>query len=490
MLLRTRVLRFPGVLAVLLLLLPAMVVGADTADGTSTKPAAGEVARVVITDDLDGLVQRRQIRALVAWSSTDYYLDKGRPRGMFYEITSEFERWYNKREKRVLQPVHVVIIPVARDELISMLEAGRGDIAFAALTVTPERKRRIAFSDPIHTGVSEVVISHRASILMPDRDALAGEVLFLRASSSYAASVKALNLDLMARGKPPVTIRHADENLEDEDILELISAGIVQRTVVDDYKAGLWMKAMPDLRVEQATVSENGTLALGLRKNAPKLKALVDQFVRSHRVGTEYGNVLARRYFGNNSRIRQPLAAADLQRYQNTIGLFRKYGEQYNFDPLLLAAQGFQESGLDQSARSSAGAVGVMQLLPATGKSMKVGDIYRIEPNIHAGVKYLRHIADTWLKDPKIDNYNRTLLSFAAYNAGPGNLRRARELAKRKNMNPDIWFQNVEYAMGEVIGVEPVRYVANISKYYLAYKSVELQQQQREEAKRQVGEGP
>lgn len=443
----------------------------------------------VIHDDLNGLIKRRQIRALVAWSRTDYFLDQGRQRGASYESIVAFERWLNRRYKRLLRPIHVVIIPVARDELITMLEQGRGDIAVASLTITPERRKRIDFSEPIYTGTNEVVVSERLSPLVPDRFALSGQKLFMRASSSYAGSITALNGELIAAGMPPAEIRYADEHLEDEDILELVNTGAVQRTVVDDYKARLWAAVLPGIRIDQAIVRQNASLAWGVRKHTPKLKSLVDEFVRGHRIGTEFGNVLARRYYGSTNHINQPLSAAELKRYDQVIGLFRKYGEMYGFDPLLLTAQAFQESGLEQSARSSEGAIGIMQVLPRTGRAMKVGDIQKTEPNIHAGVKYLRHIADTYLEDPGIDNYNRTLLAFAGYNAGPGNLAKARRLARHRRLDPNTWFHNVEHTMGDVVGVQPVQYVANISKYYLAYKLVEEQRLRREEARDRINIG-
>lgn len=436
-----------------------------------------------IDDDLDGLVKRRQIRAVVAWSRTDYFLDKGRQRGIAYDSIHELERWLNKRYKRVLRPIHIVVIPVSRRELLTMLEQGRADLAVAGLTVTPERAARIDFTEAIYTGANEVVVSGRATPLVQDRYDLAGSTVFVRASSSYAASLDMLNGGLVAMGKAPVTIRYADEHLEDEDILEMLDAGIVERTVVDDYKVALWAPTLPGIRVEQARLRENATLAWGVRKGTPELRALINEFVRGHRIGTEFGNILASRYYGANSRIGQPLADREIARYDAVIGLFRKYAAQYNFDPLLITAQAFQESGLDQNARSAEGAIGIMQVLPRTGRAMQVGDITKTEANIHAGVKYLREIADRYLRDPQMDAYNRTLLSFAGYNAGPGNLGKARRLAAQRGLDPNVWFDNVERTAGEVIGVEPVRYVANIAKYYLAYKLVEQQRSRREEAR-------
>ena len=102
------------------------------------------------------------------------------------------------------------------------------------------------------------------------------------------------------------------------------------------------------------------------------------------------------------------------------IELFKKYGAQYDLDYLLMAAQGYQESTLDHSVKSPVGAIGVMQVMPPTGKELKVGDIAKIEPNIHAGVKYMRFMMDQYFKDEPMDNLNKGLMTFASYNAGPG----------------------------------------------------------------------
>lgn len=437
-------------------------------------------------DDLDAMVARRQIRAAVPWSRTDYYIDRGRPRGMAAEAVQALETFINRRYQRRIFRIHVVAIPATREELLTLLERGAADIAIAGITVTPERAARIDFSLPVHSGVREVVVSRRASPLVPDALALAGDTLFVRASSSYAASLATLNARLVLDGRAPLTVRHADEYLEDEDILAMLDAGIIARTVVDDYKARLWAAHLPGIRIEQASVREDGVIAWGLRRNTPRLKALIDDFVRTHRIGTEFGNVLAARYYGSARRIGTPSSAAELARYEQVAALFRRYGTQYGFDPLLITAQAFQESGLDPAARSPEGAIGIMQVLPRTGRAMRVGDIRQTEANIHAGVKYLRHLVDTYFSDPAIDADNRMLFAFAAYNAGPSRIRDLQRVAAARGLDPHRWFDQVERVASEKLGREPVDYVANIGKYYLAYRQIEAQRGRREAATRDL----
>ena len=134
-----------------------------------------------------------------------------------------------------------------------------------------------------------------------------------------------------------------------------------------------------------------------------------------------------------------------------------------------MAALGYQESQLDQSKRSHVGAIGIMQVMPATAKQMRIGNIDQLEPNIHAGVKYVRHLIDTYFNDASVDELNRTLFAFASYNAGPARIRSLRQEAKRQGLNPNIWFNNVERIVAQRIGRETVQYVSNIYKYYIAY---------------------
>ncbi|MDH4021150.1 MAG: transglycosylase SLT domain-containing protein, partial [Xanthomonadales bacterium] len=211
-------------------------------------------------------------------------------------------------------------------------------------------------------------------------------------------------------------------------------------------------------------------------------------FMKSYKEGTLHGNLLINRYYKNFDWAKNALAASDYQRFLDVADIFEKYGEQYGIDYLMVAAQGYQESGLDQNARSGAGAVGIMQLLPTTAADPNVGipDISDAEPNIHAGIKYLNWIRNRYFNDPEIDRFNQTLLAFAAYNAGPARVARLRGKAVEQGYDPNIWFDNVEVIAAQDIGRETVQYVSNILKYYVAYRlSVEQQVRRAEERKKQ-----
>ena len=197
--------------------------------------------------------------------------------------------------------------------------------------------------------------------------------------------------------------------------------------------------------------------------------------------------MVERRYLKNVKYVKNAAADAERKKLAAVVELFKKYGEQYNLDYLLMAAQGYQESRLDQNAKSPVGAIGVMQVMPATGKELKVGDITQLEPNIHAGVKYMRFMIDQYFKDEPMDELNKGLFTFASYNAGPGRVRQLRREAAKRGLNPNVWFGNVERIASERIGRETVTYVSNIYKYYIAYSLITEQRPRRNAAKAEIG---
>jgi membrane-bound lytic murein transglycosylase MltF len=320
---------------------------------------------------------------------------------------------------------------------------------------------------------------------------LAGREIHVRPSSSYAEHLKALNERLKAQGLAPVNIVDADELLEDGDILEMVNAGLVPATVVDSPIADFWKQVFDSLTVHsQAPVSTGGEIAWAFRKNSPKLAQALNGFVAKHAEGTLAGNVLIKKYLRTTKWVKNARSSEDLKRFQSMVELFKKYSSQYSFDWLLMAAQGYQESQLDQNKRSRVGAIGVMQVMPATArdKSVNIPDIEKLESNIHAGIKYNRWVVDNFYDDPGMTPENRQLFAFASYNAGPGRINGLRKEAAAQGLDKNRWFNNVELVAAKRIGRETVQYVANIYKYYVAYRLVQRQSQERQEAKKASGQ--
>ena len=425
------------------------------------------------TGDFDAMAKRRLIRAAVPFNRSFYFIDKGVQRGLSYEYLALFEGQLNKKLKTGNLKVHVVPIPMPRDMLIPALEMGKVDVVVAQLTVTPERQKVVDFTIPTRPNVNEVLVTAPGAPAIATLDDLSGQEVFVRKTSSYHASLQALNRTLQAKGKAPVTVHEASESLEDDDLMEMVNAGLIPATVVDDYLAQFWTQVFKDMTVHPAvTVRTGGHLAVAIRKNSPKLAAELNGFIAKNGIDSTIGRILSQRYLESTRFVKNATSEAERKKFLAMVELFRKYGDRYKFDYLLMAAQGYQESRLDQGAKSQVGAIGVMQLMPKTGREQKVGDVKQLEPNIHAGVKYMRFVRDEFFEDQPMDDLNKGLFTFASYNAGPGRVRQLRREAEKRGLNPNVWFGNVERIASERIGRETVTYVSNIYKYYVAYKLV------------------
>ena len=248
----------------------------------------------------------------------------------------------------------------------------------AMVTVRPELEKLVAFSEPTRTNVSQVVVTGPGAPPIATVDDLAGQEVFVRKASPYHESLTRLNEQLKARGKPAVVINEAPDVLEDDDVLEMVNAGLAPITVVDDYLAEFWKQVFTNINVHQdITLRSGGSLAVAFRKENPRLREAVNKWIRKHGKGDAFRNVLERRYLKSVKYVKNAAADAERRKLQAVIELFKKYGAQYNVDYLLMAAQGYQESTLDHSVKSPVGAIGVMQVMPATGKELKVGDISR-----------------------------------------------------------------------------------------------------------------
>lgn len=456
-------------------------------------PPAGYRSRILSapadrwTGDLDGMIERRLIRVLVPVNRTFYFLDGGRERGLNADLFREFEKQINQEHGKVR--IHVLFKAVARDQLIQGLLSGRGDVAAGNLTITPEREALVAFAPPVLEDVREVLVLGPEAPEIASLDDLAGRTLLVRRSSSYWASATALSTRLEGEGRAPLDLDEAPEELEDEDLLEMVAAGILPFAVVDDHKARFWGEILPKLRLrEDLTLRSGGQVAWAYRKNSPLLAARLARFAVASREGTLLGNTLLKRYLAVNAKTKAATGSEQRLQFDALLPLFKLYGPRYGFDPLMLAAQGFQESGLDPSRRSRVGAIGVMQVMPATAadKRVAIREIARSERNIEAAAKYMRILQKDYFSDLEKDQFNRTLFSFAAYNAGPARLARLRKVAAREGLDQKIWFDNVETVVSREVGREPVDYVRNIFKYYVAYRMLERQMAAREAAREKL----
>ena len=423
-------------------------------------------------EDLDTMLERRTIRALVVPSKTFYFFDGAEQRGLSYEMLKAFEKFINARRERTTLKVNLVFIPVPRNQLIPALRQGYGDLAVANLTVTATRQQQVDFSIPIYEDVQEVVALGDASLPVETLDDLSGQVLYTRGSSSYHESLLNLNERFSAGDRLPITINLVDEHLEDEELLEMVDAGLIPGIVIDSHKAEFWSQIFDnvDMRFD-LVLREGANIAWALNHDKPQLKEAVNEFLSQHGQGSLVGNLLFQRYLERTDYVENALQSEEMKKFHDTAHLFQLYADRYAFDWLMVISQAYQESRLDHSLRSDAGAIGIMQILPETAadRNVNVGDITDLENNIHAGNKYLRHIRDTYFESEPMDELNKTLFSFAAYNAGPRRIARLRAQAEKMGLDPNVWFDNVEVVASRRIGRETVDYVGNIYKYWVAF---------------------
>jgi membrane-bound lytic murein transglycosylase MltF len=424
--------------------------------------------------DFPDMLKRRTLRILVPYSKTLFFVDRGRQMGVSAEFGRELENWINLRYKSKELRIRVTFLPTARNRLLDALNKGRGDAVAANLTITANRLDSVDFVNPWLKNVREIVVAGPTAPKLDSIDDLAGREIRVRRSSSYADHLAKLSDTFVARGLKPIAILPIDENLEDEDLIEMVNAGLLPYIVVDDTKATIWTRVFPNA-VPRAdlVVSQGGEVAWAIRKNSPKLKSELNAFFATHLAGSSFGATISRRYFTDKRVVKNALADNEAKKFVAVMDIFRRYGAQYNLDYLMIAAQGYQESRLEQSQRGASGTVGLMQIKPSTAAGKPIGITgVASDPdrNVHAGCAYLRYLADTYLSDPEIDPVNRTLMSFAAYNAGPRNLAKFRAFARREGLDPNVWFNNVELAAAKIVGQQTVQYVDHIYMYYIAYQ--------------------
>ncbi len=432
------------------------------------------------------MVKRRNIRALLLLNPISFFYDNGKPKGINYEALEAFEKFANQKLKTGKLPLKVTFLPVRVDQIEAALTEGMGDIIAHGIVVTPDREARVAFSTPIQTDVTQIIVTGPGSTPLSTLADLGGKEVYVNPLTTYYQNLQKANEQLQKSGKTPIVIKAADKNLMDDDLVQMVNAGLIPATVTTKQRAALWSQVLDHIQPQPDLVIASGQqLAWVMRKNNPQLQQLVDEFVASHSVGSSFGNTLLRRYLQNTKWVKDSTSGQEMKKFQANLELFKKYAGEYDFDYLMIAAQGYQESLLDQSKRNPSGAVGIMQVIPkyAAANPISIPNVGTADGNIHAGTKMLRNIEDTYFNDPKIDRMNKTLFVFASYNAGPNRIARLRKEAADMGLDPNIWFGNVELVAAKDIGQETVTYVANIYKYYVAYK-LALQQAQIRQAAR------
>jgi len=425
------------------------------------------------TDDLDGMVKRQSIRALVMVNPIGFFYDNGQPMGVMYDALRSLETYVNERLKTGALKVEVTFIPVAPNQIETALTQGVGDVIAYALVVSPEREQQVAFTVPLETDVKEVLVTGPNFGKVSSLEDLGGKEIYVNPLSAQYQDLQQVNATLKKSGKPPIQVKAAGQYLLDDDLVEMVNAEMIPATVTTLLKAQLWSQILPHITVHpDMVIARGGQTAWAVRKNNPQLKQLLDGFIKPHAVGTSFGNTELRRYIDSDIWIKNATSPNEMKKFSALSSWFKQYAGEYDFDYLMIMAVGYQESQLEQNRRSPGGAVGIMQVLPndAAAPPISVADVNTAPNNILAGVRMLHQIREKYLNDPAIDPLNKTLFAFASYNAGPNRIAELRAQAQREGLDPNKWFENVELIVAKEIGETTVTYVGNVYKYYIAYK--------------------
>ena len=471
------------ILAVCLLLLAPLALIASDQDPASgnaadvSEPGMDEETMAVLyrpvqTSFSDLTPATRTIRVLVHYGRTEFFVSNGKPCGIEYEAFAEYEKFLNKKRSRHSPKIGINFIPVRFEDLIPFLLEGKGDIAAGLLTVTEERKQKVAFTAPYVKDVNEVFVSYSGASELKNLHDLSGKSVYVLKGSSFAHHLKLLNQEFAASDRPPVRIVEMPPSANVDDILEMVNAGMFDLTAADNFMADLWARVLPDIRVAHSvSLHKGGDIAWAVRPGNPEMLKSLNSFIEygkqhlKHKIAVEWS-----RYFEDTKLIKNPLSQEVSGRVKTLSPHFKEAGSHHKLDWLLMMAQGYQESELNQTVRSPRGALGIMQLLPQTAKSIGYSDITTARKNIAAGVAYLNYIRQNYFHEPEIPPDARVDFALAAYNAGPARVQSFRQEAKRRGLNPNLWFHNVERIALDKTGQETVRYVANINKYYIAYR--------------------
>ena len=427
----------------------------------------------IYRDDLPGIKKRKTLRMLTTNNATNYFLLRGKLLGFEYELIKHFADAENLQ-------LEVVVAP-AYNDLIPWLLEGRGDLIAAFMTIGKEREESgIQFSRPSHYAEEMVVARSDEKKLKTPQD-LAGRTVVVRPGSSYRTSLEKLKAEGI-----DLKIGDAPETMETEEIIEMVARGEYDLTVADTQILAIEESYRDDIK-GVFPVSPKTAQGWAARAGDKKLLAAIDAFIKKEYRGVFY-NITYKKYFKSPRNVQRAIEEYATVMKDGKISpyddLIKKYAEKYGFIWKLLAAQMYQESRFNPRAKSWAGAEGLMQVMPKTGKEFGFTGLDDPEIGIHAGVKYMDWVRNRF--DEKPDLLNRIWFTLAAYNAGIGHLNDARRLAGQEGWNPLAWFENVEKAMlllaqpkyskqarhGYVRGSEPVKYVRSISDRYHAYQAL------------------
>ncbi|MCE0460186.1 MltF family protein [Pseudomonas uvaldensis] len=418
--------------------------------------------------DLAQIRSSRVLKVLVNQSRNSSGEVQGQSVGVEYHRLRAFEQYLNGHA-RDGQEITLKIIPTAKDQLLGALHRGEGDMVAPGELLEPQAGQAVSASDPIRSDVPLLLVGIKGEKRYTRVEQLSGKSLALPNGSAAGDAVNQINQKLGLLKLPPVKIEWVDPSLAVEDVLEMVQGGIFHLTIVEQPIAERWGKILPKLRFDrQVLIGEPRSEHWFVRRDAAMLRASINGFLTTYKVPSNQDAAFLRIY-RRLYQVHNPLARADRQRLEKLRPVLQKHAEAQNMDWLNLAALAFKESALQPNARSGSGPTGLMQITPSAAQRVGVGNIQNLDANVQASAKYLAMIRRKFFSSPKLNERERMAFVLAAYNMGPERVQGMRAEARRRGLNPNQWFFQVERIAMEQVGMGAVSYVNSVNKYYLAF---------------------
>ncbi|EJL02461.1 transglycosylase, SLT family [Pseudomonas fluorescens Q2-87] len=420
------------------------------------------------TRDLAQIRSSRVLKVLVNQSRNSSGEVQGEPIGVEYHRLRAFEQYLNGHAQDG-QQITLKIIPMAKDQLLGALQRGEGDLVAPGELLQPQAGQAVSASDPIRTNVPLLLVGIKGEKRYTRLEQLSGKTLALPNGSAAGDAVSQINQKLALLKLPPVKVEWVDPTLAVEDVLEMVQGGIFHLTIVEQPIAERWGKILSKLRLDrQVPIGEPGDESWFVRRDAGMLRASIDRFLATYKAPSNQDAAFLRIY-RRLYQVHYPLARADRQRLEKLRPVLQKHADAQGMDWLNLAALAFKESALQPGARSGSGPTGLMQITPSAAQRVGVDNIQNLDANVQAGAKYLAMIRRKFFASPKLNERERMAFVLAAYNMGPERVQGMRAEARRRGLNPNQWFFQVERIAMEQVGMGAVSYVNSVNKYYLAF---------------------
>lgn len=418
--------------------------------------------------DLAEIRGSRVLRVLVNQSRNSSGEVQGQTIGVEYHRLRAFEQYLNGHA-RDGQEISLKIIPKAKDQLLGALQRGEGDLVAPGELLDVQSAHAVSTSEPIGGNVPLLLVGVKGERRYTRLEQLSGKTLALPSGSAAGEAINQINQKLALHKLPPVKVEWVDPSLAVEDVLEMVQGGIFHLTIVEQPIAERWGKILPKLRFDrQVVISDPGKEYWFVRRDASMLRASIDRFLQAYKTPSDE-DVAFLRIYRRLYQVHYPLARADRQRLEKLRPVLQKHAREQGMDWLNLAALAFKESALEPSTRSGSGPTGLMQITPSAAQRVGINNIQSVDSNVQAGAKYLALIRRKFFASPKLNERERMAFVLAAYNLGPERVQGMRAEARRRGLNPNQWFFQVERIAMEQVGMGPVSYVNSVNKYFLAY---------------------